>query len=155
MSDAVGLAVALAVPVVAEEERFVPHPYLDAVGLPTIGYGRRIPSMHHAPVTEADERAWMADSLAARGHAILALSPVLGTEPAHRLAALMSFAYNAGTNAYAGSTLRKKVAARDWTGAVAEFGKWVYGHKPDGTPVKLGGLVARRAREAMLFQGKA
>jgi lysozyme len=153
VSDPVDLAVALAVPFVAGEEKFRALPYLDSAKKPTIGYGRRIPSMKHAAVTEPDERALMAEGLEARGRAILHLSPVLATEPAYRLAALMSFAYNAGTDGYAGSTLRRKIAARDWDGAAHEFDKWVYIHDEKGRAVKLNGLVNRRAREAALFRG--
>ena len=37
---------------VKEAESFQPEPYLCPAGYPTIGYGHRIASMMHVPVTE-------------------------------------------------------------------------------------------------------
>lgn len=65
----------------------------------------------------------------------------------HQFDALVSFAYNCGVQALRGSTLLKKVNARNFDGAALEFHKWVRG----GGKV-LPGLVRRRAAESMLFQ---
>ncbi len=60
--------------------------------------------------------------------------------------ALVSLAYNVGTDSVAGSGLLRKHRAGAFAGARAEFGKWVYAdHK------RLGGLVRRRAAEAALY----
>jgi len=64
--------------------------------------------------------------------------------------ALVSFAYNCGSGALAGSTLLKKVNAKNFDGAALEFHKWNKG----GGKV-LAGLVRRRASEALLFQNIA
>ncbi len=64
--------------------------------------------------------------------------------------ALVSFAFNLGAAALAGSTLLRKLNAGDCAGAAAEFGKWVHA---DGTV--LPGLVTRRARERALFEGES
>ena len=64
--------------------------------------------------------------------------------------ALVSFAYNCGAGALAGSTLLKKVNAENFEGAVLEFHKWNKG----GGKV-LDGLIRRRASEALLFQNIA
>lgn len=64
--------------------------------------------------------------------------------------ALVSFAYNVGAGAFGGSTLLKKVNARDWDAAALEFHKW---NKANGK--KLDGLVRRRASESLLFQNIA
>ena len=45
------------------------------------------------------------------------------------------------------STLLKKLNAGDYSGAAAEFDKWVFAGK-----VKLNGLVKRRASERQLFE---
>lgn len=60
--------------------------------------------------------------------------------------ALVSFAYNLGAGALAGSTLLRKHLSRDHAGAKAEFGKWV-----NAGGKKLTGLVNRRAEEAVLY----
>jgi lysozyme len=65
----------------------------------------------------------------------------------HQFDALVSFAYNCGEGALAGSTLLKKLNAGDFTGATAEFHRWNKG----GGKV-LAGLTRRRASEALLFQ---
>lgn len=64
--------------------------------------------------------------------------------------ALTDFAFNLGIGALRDSTLMKKVNARDFEGAAAEFGKWVHG----GGRV-LPGLIKRRAAEVALFRGEA
>ena len=58
--------------------------------------------------------------------------------------ALVSFHYNTG--AIAKATLTKRHKAGDFTGAQAEFGKWVHaGGK------RMNGLIRRRAEEAALY----
>ena len=64
--------------------------------------------------------------------------------------ALVSFTYNCGAGALKSSTLLKKLNARDYDGAAAEFPKW---NKVGGKV--LNGLVRRRAREQQLFLYKA
>jgi lysozyme len=64
--------------------------------------------------------------------------------------ALVSFAYNCGDGALAGSTLLRKVNAGDFEGAAREFPRW---NKGGGVVLK--GLVRRRASEALMFQGIA
>jgi lysozyme len=64
-----------------------------------------------------------------------------------RFDALVSFTYNVGAGALAGSTLLKKVNAKDFEAAALEFHRWNKG----GGKV-LAGLVRRRASESLLFQ---
>lgn len=64
--------------------------------------------------------------------------------------ALVSFAYNLGEGALAGSTLLKKHRAKDYAGAKAEFGKWV-----NANGKRSNGLIRRRAAEAALYGAKA
>lgn len=66
----------------------------------------------------------------------------------NQLGALVSFVFNLGEGAFAGSTLLKKVNAKDWAGASKEFGKWTKAGRPKKV---LPGLVKRRAAEASLF----
>ena len=60
--------------------------------------------------------------------------------------ALVDFAYNAGAQNLRTSTLLKKLNAGDYSGASAEFSKWV-----NGGGKKLPGLVKRREAERQLF----
>ncbi len=60
--------------------------------------------------------------------------------------ALVSFTYNCGGSALKGSTLLKKLNAKDYSGTAAEFQKW----NKSGNQV-IAGLTKRRAAEAELF----
>jgi lysozyme len=60
--------------------------------------------------------------------------------------ACCSFCYNLGMNKFHISTLRKKIVAKDWKGAAAEFLKW---DMAGGKHVQ--GLTLRRKDEALLF----
>lgn len=61
--------------------------------------------------------------------------------------ALGSFTMNCGEGNLAKSTLLRKVNAKDFEGAVREFGKWI---NANGEP--LNGLIRRRKAEADLFE---
>lgn len=71
---------------------------------------------------------------------------------------LVSFSFNVGEGdpnnkehpGFAGSTLLRKVNAKDFDGAAREFQRW---NRGDGKVLK--GLVRRRASEALMFQGIA
>lgn len=60
--------------------------------------------------------------------------------------ALVSFAFNCGAGALKGSTLLKKLNAKDYNGAAAEFARW---NKAGGKV--LAGLTRRRRMESILF----
>lgn len=76
----------------------------------------------------------------------LRLSPGLKEELPRRLAAIISFCYNCGAGNYRISTLRKRVNAKDWSGAQVEIVKW---NKAAGRVLR--GLTIRRAAEAKLL----
>jgi lysozyme len=78
--------------------------------------------------------------------AVVGLSPRLLEEPARRLAAIISFAYNCGIGNYRVSTLKRKVDAADWPGAAEQIVKW---DKAGGRV--LAGLTRRRRSEALLL----
>jgi lysozyme len=126
------------------EELFMPKPYLDPVGLPTVGYGHRIPDLNHPPMTEAEADALLRSDVARFEAMALRLSPGLKDEPADRLAAITDFCFNAGGAAYAGSVLRLRVNQKNWADAAEQIQRWVYGG-PIGHKVVLPGLVKRRA----------
>lgn len=60
--------------------------------------------------------------------------------------ALVSLAYNIGTNAFSGSTLVKKLNSNDFRGAADQFDVWV-----NAGGKRMQGLVNRRAKEKALF----
>lgn len=64
--------------------------------------------------------------------------------------AMTSLAYNIGLGALAGSTLLKKHKAGDYTGAAAQFDRWI---NAGGRPMQ--GLRARRWDERRMYEGKA
>lgn len=76
------------------------------------------------------------------------LNAALGNAPTtqNQFDALVSFAYNVGSKAAAGSTLMRKHKAADYAGAQAEFFKW---RKASGKVMT--GLVRRREAEAALY----
>jgi GH24 family phage-related lysozyme (muramidase) len=131
-------------------EGCVLHPYQDAVGLWTIGYGcRRIKGAMVSPKTEPltqeeAEGLLSAEIIKTRDQV---LKTTKGPLSDNELAALTSFVFNLGLGTYAHSTLLKLLNAGDRAGAAAEFPKWVYA----GGAV-LPGLVKRRAAERELFE---
>jgi lysozyme len=60
--------------------------------------------------------------------------------------ALVSFTYNVGDGALAGSTLLRKLNDKDYIGADKEFTRWVYADNK-----RLRGLELRRAKEQDMF----
>ena len=77
-------------------------------------------------------------------NAVLAYSRVPLNE--NQIDALTSFVYNVGQNAFANSTLLRKLNDGDFNGAADEFMKWIHA---GGKVVQ--GLVNRRATEKELF----
>lgn len=123
-------------------------PYICPAGYPTIGYGTVYKpdgtkvTMQDAPISEETAEQWLQHEL--RNNYVLGVlkaSPHLAAHP-KVLGALGDFAYNLGVPRYRASTLRKRIAERDWESAKEELMKWVRG----GGRV-LPGLVRRRRAE--------
>jgi lysozyme len=133
---------ALAVPMVALHEGYVPKVYADpAPGkFPTVCYGHRITAPIGKTFTAQQCMELLATDLAKHGSEIAGcLPPVL---PDKTRAAFTSFAFNVGTGAFCKSTLARKAREGDLKGACAELSRWTYaGGK------QLPGLVKRRADE--------
>jgi len=123
------------------------HPYVCPAGFWTIGYGH-LCDPTHPPISEDEAEAYLARDLVTALDATLRFCPVLATEPEGRLAAIVDFTFNLGTGRLQTSTLRRRVNQQDWTAAVTELRRWVYG----GGKV-LPGLVTRREAEmAFLYE---
>lgn len=119
--------------------------YADSVGVLTIGYGHTGPDVHRGKViTQSQADDLLAADLARFETGVTNLVKV--TLTANQFGALVSFAYNLGLGSLGGSTLLKKVNAKDFAGAKLEFSKWDHA----GGKV-LAGLTKRRAAEAVLF----
>lgn len=130
---------------VKKEEGWVDHPYKDVAGLPTIGWGHRIPTMDHPTITPAEGMEILDRDLAVHRAAALRLSPGLADEPERRLAAITDFCYNLGADNYAQSTLRTCVNKKDWVEAGKQMRRWVYAtDAKTGEKIKLAGLIRRR-----------
>jgi lysozyme len=97
--------------------------------------------------SEAQAMDWLRHDAAAAEAGVARLVHVPLTQG--QFDALVSFVFNLGEGALAGSTLLRKLNAGDLAGAAAEFPKWCHA----GTAV-LPGLVTRRARERALFEGE-
>jgi lysozyme len=116
----------------------------------TIGWGH---TNHHGRKFDAASR-WTSDEC----HQVF-LEDMEGFEKAvrrlvkvpltdYQYDSLVSLCYNIGEGNLAKSTLLRKVNAKDFAGAAAEFKRW---NKGGGKT--LPGLTRRRASEALLFQG--
>ena len=120
------------------------HPYICPAGFWTIGYGH-LCDQSHPPITPAEGEAYLAQDMQIALRATLSYCPVLATETAGRLGAIVDFTFNLGAGRLQTSTLRRRINQRDWAGVASELRRWVYG----GGRV-LPGLVARREAEARL-----
>lgn len=138
---------------VAHFEGFFSCPYNDPVGYATIGFGHLI---GYRRVTQADRRRWgcltrpqakalLRKDLKASANEVRRLVKV----PLNRrqFSALVSFTFNCGSGALAGSTLLRKLNAGNYRAVPAELNKWVWA----GGRI-LPGLVTRRRREGRMFR---
>ena len=121
------------------------YAYLCPAGYPTQGYGLLVKDLNVPPITKEEAKNRFKKVLPTYISHAIRLSPNIATDP-KRLLAITSFIFNLGPTAYAGSTLRKKVNAQDWTGAAQQIVRW---NKGGGRVLK--GLTTRRLAEANLL----
>ena len=129
-------------------EGFSPTIYIDAAGLPTIGYGHLLRAgeaeMFKDGITEPMAQALLIKDVLRAEQAVLRLITAPLTDG--QFDALVSFTFNLGSGALQRSTLRRKVNREEYVDAPAEFMKWVWaGGK------KLKGLIKRRKSEVQHF----
>ena len=125
---------------IAVHEGYSDTPYLDTVGVPTIGFGRTEDVRPGEVTTPQRELVSVLRDLEGRKAAIERCVTVPLYQ--HELDAYMSLAYNIGTGAFCGSTLVKKVNAGDYAGACREILRW---NRAGGRV--LAGLTKRRQAE--------
>ena len=130
-------------------EGFESEIYLDAAGLPTIGYGHLIRKGEHKMfengISEEEAEALLADDVQIAERAVLRLVKVPLTD--NQFNALVSFTFNLGSGALQRSTLRRKVNREEHAEVPEEFMRWVWAGGR-----KLKGLIRRREAEAALYQ---
>ena len=143
-----------ALKLIAQSEGFRAKPYTCPAGVPTIGYGStryadgRAVTLSDPAITEAQAKNNLQQTLVEYENAVTRYVTVPLTEG--QFDALVDFAYNAGAHNLRNSTLLKKLNSGDYSGAAAEFAKWV-----NGGGKKLPGLIKRREAERRLFLGLA
>jgi Phage-related lysozyme (muraminidase) len=109
----------------------------------TIGYGHTKNVKEGDVCTEQQAKDWLYEDVEVAEKAIIKHLPNLNQ---NQFDALVSFVFNVGVGAFAGSTLLKKIKLNDTLLLRAEFAKWKYS-KGSVSP----GLVKRRKEEADLY----
>ena len=132
-------------------EGFFAKPYLDPIGIPTIGYGATYyPSkvkvtMKDKPLTEKEASELLVQMLKVYENQVA----LLVTKPINQnqFDALVSFTYNLGATNFGKSTLLKKINVNPNDSTIRqEFEKW---NRAGGKI--LNGLIKRRKDEAALY----
>jgi lysozyme len=146
-------AIEIVLPMLKRHEGFRTNAYKDIVGVVTIGYGFTaavIPGLKMGDTitrSKADAllKRFTIDNYAAPLWSAISVRNDPSFTP-EMFASIISLAYNVGVNSIKRSTLLRKVNARDYKGAQAEFLKW---NKAGGKVVS--GLTKRRVDEANVF----
>ena len=140
---AIGLSASVAAgggALIYEHEGLVLGTYVDPVGIVTSCFGHVSNDLKlNQQLSESHCLDQLATDLSGFDKKLQVLTPHL-SDGEH--AAYLSFMYNVGSNAFAGSTLRMKLLKGDRIGACNELSRWVYADKQ-----KLNGLVKRREAE--------
>ena len=118
--------------------------YEDGTGVLTIGFGHTGGVTPGETITQEQAEEFLKSDVAGAETSVENLVEVDLTP--NQFAALVSFTFNLGGGALAGSTLLALVNSKEFDAAAQQFGRWVYA---DGQ--ELEGLVRRRAAEAKLF----
>ena len=118
--------------------------YLDAVGIPTIGYGSTKDVNIGDTITQDEAETLLHQDLIRFEKCINEYVNVDLDQ--NEYDALICFAFNVGCNAVKNSTLLKLLNSGDFAGAGQQFKRW---DKAGGKP--LAGLTRRRQAESELF----
>lgn len=141
-----------AVEMIATFEGFISKPYLDLVGIPTIGHGftfypktKKRVLLTDPPITVEESLLILADMLLQFENGVkLAVQKPINQ---NQFDALVSFSYNVGISAFKNSTLLKKLNVNPNDKSIRnEFLRW---NKAGGRVFQ--GLTNRRQKEADLY----
>lgn len=116
--------------------------YRDIVGIPTVCFGETRGVKMGDKYTLEECRTMLGDGLKEFEARMLACSPGLSRAPNGVYTASLSLAWNVGTGAWCGSTMRRKIDAGDYKAACDALLFW---NKAGGRVVQ--GLVNRRKDE--------
>ena len=124
------------------------QPYLDAVGVWTIGYGHTADvGPHSRRLTEREASRLLEQDLRRNYGRVIEALPVADDLNDNQVAALMSFVYNLGGGAVSPETgIGRALRARQWQRAADEMLRW---NRAGGRV--LPGLTRRRKAERALF----
>ena len=132
-------------------EGFYSKPYLDPIGIPTIGYGATYypnkvkVTMKDKPLTEKEASELLIQMLKVYENQVALLVTKLINQ--NQFDALVSFTYNLGATNFGKSTLLKKININPNDPTIRqEFEKW---NRAGG--IVLNGLTKRRKDEAILY----
>ncbi len=131
---------------IKRSEGFRDHVYLDAAGLPTVGYGHLVKPSESFPqgVTEPQAAAILATDVEQAERAVERLVKVELTQG--QFDALVDFCFNLGVGRLAGSTLLRELNAGRLDAAAAQLLSWDHA---GGAVVP--GLKARREAELRIW----
>lgn len=148
IAGSIASVLAVAAPLVAYVEGYIPTTYADPVGIPTICYGHTGKDV--TPGRKATREECEALLRVDLGGSVDGVMRCIGVpmQP-YQMAALVSFTFNVGESQLCRSTLARKANLGDWVGACAELSRWTY-----AKGIQLPGLVKRRSLERQLCEGK-
>ena len=115
-----------AVELIKLHEGFRAYPYLDTVGVLTIGYGR---NLRDWPFTEEEAEQWLRSALERIWSGVVSRWPKAGELTGCRKAALQDMAYNLGVSGVLGfKRMRDAIDEGDWERAAkeAQNSRWYY-----------------------------
>lgn len=118
--------------------------YRDTGGVATIGWGHTKGVKMGQTITEGQASDFLIDDLEEAESAVERFVSVPLND--NQFAALVSFTFNCGSEAFRRSTLRKKLNAGDYASVPGQLARWV-----NDNGKKLNGLVRRRRAEGDLW----
>ena len=122
--------------------------YRDAGGVWTIGYGHTGADVQaDRSVTALEAEVLLRTDL--RSAIDCVNRAVMAPLEQFHFDALVDFCFNAGSGSFVRSDLLRKVNAKDYGAAAAQFAQWVHINQQ-----VVPGLVRRRAAEAAMFRGE-
>lgn len=128
-------------------EKCVLTAYPDAKGLPTIGWGHRIPALGVTWTQEQADETLKIDLAKFSAHVYRLINIQLNQ---NQFDALVCFAFNVGDTEFQTSTLLRMTNAGNYAGAAAQFERWDH-ITQNGVLIELNGLKRRRDAERELF----
>ena len=145
---AAAASIAIAIPLIGKWEGVSTTPYYDIGGVLTVCYGETVNVKKSDVYTKTECEQMLADRVPDYYNG--AMQHVTYEDvPVQIQAAITSFSYNVGVNAFKNSTLLRKLNKGDFVGACMELDRWVY---DNGKVIK--GLANRRKEEkALCFEG--